>query len=567
MAAVEAALNEELSRLLRDGPTKQEVERVKTQHVARFIRNIERIGSFGGKAQVLARNQVYAGNPEHYKVQLQRVRSATPGDLQQAAQRWLSSGATVIEVHPFPEYASTEEGVDRSQMPIPDSFPEVSFPAMQRGQLGNGLPVILVQRDAVPVVGLRLVVDAGHASDQHGLLGTSSLAVSMLDEGTKKRTALEISDELAMLGATLSKQSTLDQNVITLSALKENLDASLDIYADVLLNPTFPQVEFDRVRQQRLAAIEREKTSPRSLGRRLYPPLLWGSDHAYGLPQTGTGTEASVSAMTRETLADFHRTWFRPNNATLVIVGDTSLDEILPKLERRFGKWKSGDVPGKNLADLPRRTETEVYVVDRPQSAQSMIFAVHGAPPKANPNDIANEVVDDILGGTFTARLNMNLREDKGWAYYAYTYLVSIRGPGAYMLYSQVQTDKTADAMAEIQRELTAFVGEAPATADELAKIKDKSVLTLPGRWERNDAVAQDVVDMVRFGLADEYWDQYPEQIQGLKLEGVTDAAQQLLNPDGLLWLIIGDRAQIEESVRELGFADLQFLDADGNVQ
>ena len=326
LAAIEQALDEEMARLLHEGPTEREISRVQTQHVARLMRGLEEIGSFGGKAQTLAMNQVYAGSPDHHKVKLQRVRSATPQDLRDAAREWLSSGATVIEVYPFPEYSVAGEQVDRTQFPMPESFPEVRFPAMERATLDNGLEVILVGRHAVSVVDLRLIVGAGHASDQLGLLGTSSLAVSMMEEGTKKRNALEISEELARLGATMGIQSTLDQNVVSFSALTENLDASLDVFADVVLNPAFPGAEFNRVRNQRLAGIQREKAAPRSLAYRLFPPLLYGADHAYGLPLTGTGTEASVSALTRIALVDFHKTWFRPNNATLVVVGATTLE-------------------------------------------------------------------------------------------------------------------------------------------------------------------------------------------------------------------------------------------------
>jgi zinc protease len=326
LAAIEQALDEEMARLLHEGPTEREISRVQTQHVARLVRGLEEIGSFGGKAQTLAMNQVYAGSPDHHKVKLQRVRSATPQDLRDAAREWLSSGATVIEVYPFPEYSVAGEQVDRTQFPMPESFPEVGFPAMERATLDNGLEVILVGRHAVPVVDLRLIVGAGHASDQLGLLGTSSLAVSMMEEDTKKRNALEISEELARLGATMGIQSTLDQNVVSFSALTENLDASLDVFADVVLNPAFPGAEFNRVRNQRLAGIQREKAAPRSLAYRLFPPLLYGADHAYGLPLTGTGTEASVSALTRIALVDFHKTWFRPNNATLVVVGATTLE-------------------------------------------------------------------------------------------------------------------------------------------------------------------------------------------------------------------------------------------------
>ena len=237
----------------------------------------------------------------------------------------------------------------------------------------------------------------------------------------------------------------------------------------------------------------------------------------------------------------------------------------MPELEQRFGKWKVGKVPVKNLAPVARRTSSEIYLVDRPESEQSMIFAVHMAPPKANANDIANETLNDILGGTFTARLNMNLREDKHWAYYARTRLIGVRGPGTYLLFSPVQTAKTAESMTEIQNELSAIVGAMPPTAEELAKVKDKNTLTLPGRWERNGAIAQDIVDLVRFGFQDNYWNEFPTRIRDLQLEQVQAAGKQLFNPEGLLWVIVGDRAQIEEPIRALGFGDIQLLDVDGN--
>ena len=293
--------------------------------------------------------------------------------------------------------------------------------------------------------------------------------------------------------------------------------------------------------------------------------MLWGDDHAYGLPLTGTGTEASVAALTRDALADFHHTWFRPNNATLVVVGATSLDEILPKLERRFGKWKSGEVPAKNLAPAVRRNSTQVYLVDRPESEQSMIFAIHLAPPQGEPRRHRQRGPQRHPRGHFhgapeheSARgqtlglLRPHPSGQHPWA-------------GRLSVGDLAQTDKTAESMAEIHKELAAIVGDVPPTAEELAKVKDKNTLTLPGRWERNDAVAQDIVDLVRFGFDDGYWDDFPNSIRGLTLDEVTEAGSRLFNPDGLLWVIVGDRAKIETPIQALGFGDIQLLDVDGN--
>ncbi|MFH1568722.1 MAG: pitrilysin family protein [Gemmatimonadota bacterium] len=566
LAAVEGAVDEELARFLEKGPTKEELERVRTQHVARFVRGVERIGGFGGKAQTLAQSQVYGGSPDFYKTRLQLVQGATTRDLQRAARQWLSSGPAVIEVHPFPEYAAADRGVDRSALPEPDSFPEVSFPALQRATLSNGLQVILVERRAVPVVNLRLLVDAGYAADQFGALGTASLALNMMDEGTARRSALQISDQLAALGADLGTGSNLDLSYVTLSALNQNLDASLDLFADVVLNPAFPPAEFERLKKQQLAGIQREKATPFQMALRVFPPLLYGTDHAYGLPLTGSGTETSVAGLTRDDLAAFHRTWFRPNNATLVVAGATTLAEMTPRLEKLFGKWGSAEVPRKNVAAVAPRPAMEVYLIDKPGSTQSVVFAGHVAPPKANPDEIAIESVNDIVGGAFTARMNMNLRESKHWAYYAYSAVISARGPRPFLVYTQVQADKTAEAMAEIRRELAGIIADAPPTAAELAKVIKQNTLTLPGRWETADAVAGSIQDLVRYGLADDYWNTYAGQVQGQTLTQVTGAASRLVHPEGIVWVVVGDRAAVEESIRALGFGAIRYLDADGRA-
>jgi zinc protease len=564
LAAVERAMDEELARFVAGGPSADELKRVKTEFRAGFIRGIERIGGFGGKSDILASNEVYGGDSEFYKVTLGRVAGATARQLQSAAERWLGRGDFVLEVRPFPEYATTASAIDRSKLPEPERWPDVSFPALERAVLTNGLKVILARRNAVPVVEFNLLVDAGYAADQGGVPGTASLAMDMLDEGTRNRTALQINDELARLGADLGAGADLDTSYVTLSALKENLDASLDVYADVILNPSFVEKEFSRLKKQQLAGIQREKSTPVQMALRVMPRLLYDKDHAYGLPLTGSGTEESVAGLTPEHLRAFHTTWFKPNNATLVVVGDTTMGEIKPRLEGLLAGWESGTVPQKNIKEV-RHQESVVYLIDRPDSIQSIIFAGHIAPPTANPDEIAIQSMNEVLGASFSARINMNLREDKHWSYGARSILWEARGQRPFVVYAPVQSDKTKESMAEIRSELQGIVGDRPPTDDEVARAKDKRTLTLPGRWETAGAVAGSISEMVRFGLPEDYWQTYPGKVRSLGLNDVTSAASSVVRPSNVIWVVVGDREKIEDGIRELNLGELRLIDADGN--
>ncbi len=566
LAEVERALTEELERFLREGPTNQELERVKTQYRARFVRGVERIGGFGGKSDVLAMNEVYAGSPDFYKTTLERVAGATARDLQNAAVKWLSDGMYVLEVHPFPQYTTVASDVDRSALPTPGEPPTARFPQMQRATLSNGLEIVLAERHAVPVVNLRLLVDAGYAADQFGLPGTSSLAMSMLDEGTRRRTALEISEELAMLGATLGAGSNLDMSTVFFSSLTENLDESLDIFADVVLNPSFPEEDFERLRRQRLVQIQQEKAQPFGMALRVFSQLLYGGEHAYGNPLTGSGTEASVQQMTRENLVEYHETWFKPNNATLIVVGATTMDEIRPQLERLFRDWQPGDVPQKNLATVQHQPGSAVYIMDRPGAIQSVIFAGHVAPPKANPNEIAVETMNTILGGDFSSRINMNLREDKHWSYGAGSFMWDARGQRPFLVYAPVQSDKTKESIAELAGELQGVLGDRPFTVEELEFAKNTKTLTLPGSWETAGAVAGSIGEIVRFGLDDRYFETYAGEVRGLNLGQIQEAAEIVVHPDNVVWVVVGDREKIEAGIRQLGIGPMYLIDADGNV-
>ena len=564
--AVRQAIDEEMQRFLTEGLTKDELARVKAQLKSGFVRGVERIGGFGGKSDVLAQNAIYAGDPGFYATSLDRFEAATPKTIQAAANRWLSAGSYQLDVLPFPELQATTEGADRSALPETNTFPTVKFTEFERSNLSNGLELIVANRATIPVVNLLMRIDAGFASDQFGEPGTSSLAMAMLDEGTGTRTALEISDELARLGAYFGAGSGIDASGVSISALKENLDDSLELFADVVLNPAFPEKELDRLRKARLAQIKQEKIQPIGIALRVLPALMYGRDHAYSLPLTGSGTEESVARITRDSLVNYHQTWFRPNNATVIVVGDTTMDEIKPKLERLFRRWQSGDVPTKNIGNVDLPDEERVYIIDRPGAVQSIIFAANVAPPAGQGNEIAIETMNEIIGGSFTSRINMNLREDKHWAYGARSVLLSTKGQRPYIAYAPVQTDKTMESMAEIKRELLEYLGENPATDEELEKVKSNNTLSLPGRWETANAVLRDIGEIVTYDLPDNYWDTYADNVRNLSLDQIVESADAVIKPDNLLWVVVGDREEIEPRISELELGEIIHLDADGNL-
>ena len=564
VAVVEKAIEEELRRFLAGGPAEKELEKVRMPFLARFIRGSERIGGFGGKSDILARSQVFGESPDAYRRSLENIAAATPAQLQEMAGQWLSDGVYTLEIRPYPELAAGKSSVDRSRMPEPGQVPAVQFPEFQRFTLANGLRVILVERHAIPMVRLNLVLDAGCATDQAGIPGTADLAMAMLDEGTGRRSALEISEELSLLGAGLGSGSDLDASYVSLSVLKDKLDAALDIYADVILDPRFPEADFQRLLKLQLAQIQQEKSSPFTMALRVFPRLLYGAGHAYSNPFTGSGYEATLTGLTRDALASFHRTWFKPDHATLVVVGDTTVAEMKPKLEKLFQGWSGGDIPQKNIAVVARATRPVVYIIDKPASPQSLVIAGQLAPSSADPERIAMETMNFILGGDFVSRLNMNIREEKHWSYGAGSYLTGARGQQPFFAYAPVQADKTSETMAEILGELEGMLGQKPISAEEYGNAKLSQTQQLPGCWETMAAVEGSLVEMVRFALPDDYFKRYPQRVLGLKIEDLDRAARQVIHPESLVWVVVGDRSAIEPGIRRLGYGEVSVIDSDG---
>jgi len=565
-AKVEKAMDEELAKFLSDGPTADELQRAKTDLFAGFIRGVERIGGFGGTSDVLAAGMVYAGTPDAYKTNLDIVRNATAAEIKDAAKRWLGDGVYILQIDPYPTGLKADAaGADRKKMPEGGAAPAVVFPKVEKTTLSNGMKIQFARRESVPVVEFNLIFDAGYSADQGGIPGTASLAMAMIDEGTKTRSSLQISDEQQRLGANIGTGSNVDSSFVTLSAMNANLDASLDLFSDIVLHPSFPEADFKRLQKQQIARIQREKAQPVGMGLRVLPKLLYGAGHPYGLPFSGSGYEDGVAKLTRDDLVKFHETWFKPDNATMIVVGNTTLAEIKPKLESLFKDWKKGSVPTKKMSNVAGKTATTIYILDKPGAAQSVILAGQLVPPFANPDEIAFKTMTQILGGSFIARLNMDLREEKHWSYGSYTFVPDARGQRPFIGYAPVQTDKTKESMVEVMKQLKGITGPLPVTQLELAVAQDAMTRTLPGQWETQGAVSGSIADLVVFGLPDDYYTTFPVKVRALKTGDVDTDAKKTLTPDKMVWVVAGDRAKIEAGIKELGWGDVKYLDPDGN--
>mgnify|MGYP001178448432 FL=1 len=566
MDRVNAIIERELQSFIDNGPTADELQRVQTRINARVVRGLEQIGGFGGKAVTLAQSALYADDPGFWKTRLEWINAATPERIKATAAEWLGRGRYKLEVYPFGDFATTESSVDRSAgLPSVGAMPDLVFPTVERAELENGFKVVLAQRSAVPVVNIALQFDAGYAADSFGTLGAASFTMSMLDEGTSTRDALQIAAEAESLGAYIFTDSDLDTSTASLSALKTQLEPSLDLFSEVVKEPAFPEDELARLRKRWIAGIGQEKNEPVQLALRTLPLLMYGDDHAYGIPFTGSGTEASINALTRDELVSWHQTWIRPSNGTLFVVGDTTMEEMLPLLNQYFGAWKENRmaVPEKNIAEVAMK-EGSVYLIDKPGAPQSLILAGHVAPSTGADNNIDILTMNDVIGGSFTARVNMNLREDKGWAYGAYTFMQDARGQRPWLAYAPVQTDKTADSIKELTREMDEFLSSAPARQGELDKSVRNNVNSLPGQFETAGAVLNALLSNDRFGRPDNYISSLKRRYEAVDLSGVHAAAQQVIHPENLIWLIVGDLEKIEQQIRDLELGDVQIIDEDG---
>ncbi len=565
LGKVEKAADEELQGFLKNGPTASELQLAKTQILGRYARIVERIGGFGGKSDLLARCQTFRGNPDCYKDYLKWVKAATPATVKKAADEWLSDGDYVLEVHPYPTTYKTDAKLDRSKEPPAGDPMSLKLPPLQKATLSNGLKVVLAERHTAPVVNFTLIVDSGYSADPADATGTASFEQRMLEEGTPTRDSLKIGEELESLSANFNAGANLDYSLVSLNTLKSTMDPSLDIYADLILHPAFPQKEFLRLQKERIAGIQREKVTPQPMALRVVPTLLYGKGHPYAVPFTGSGSEEAVRKMTREDLVKFHDTWFKPNNATLLVVGDTTLEEIKPKLEKLLASWKPGDVPKRDVPKVGEPAKDVVYLIDRPGSGQSVIFGAQLAPPQNDPDAIALQLVNGIFGGKFSARINMNLREDKHWSYGVRAVLPPAKGQRPYISISAVQTDKTKESMVELVKEYKGIAGEKPITAEELKDEQSNTTLALPGNFETVQQLSGAYGNIIQYNLPEDYYNTFTQKALALTPESANEVAKKYILPDHLIWVVVGDMSKVEAGVRELNLGEVHKIDADGN--
>lgn len=589
-ARVEAIIDEEIARLIADGPTREELERSKTAFRAGFIRGIERIGGFGGKADALAECAVYTGDPGCFRESLANIQAASARDLRAVGAKWLGKGSHTLVIEPGARVALEEEAsatpapfelpavdaryqtlpvqVDRSAgVPVTKQFPELKFPALQRATLKNGTRVILAERHEIPVVQFSYQFPGGFSADQGRAPGTANFTMGLMTEGAGELGALAFADAAEALGASLDAGASLDNTTVYLSALKENLAPSLDLYSTMLREPRFDDSEIARVKASWIAGIRQEKANPSAVAMRVLPPLLYGKGHPYAIPFTGSGEEEAIAGLDRAQLLDFHRDWLRPEQGTLIVVGDTTLKEIIPLLERKLGDWKSeGPAPSVKAATavaLPKAPR--VFLIDQPGAVQANLFAGQVVPSSADDGATRFDIANGVLGGDFTSRLNMNLREDKHWSYGARSSASATVGQRPWMAMAPVQIDKTGPAMAEMRREIADFASATrPATAAEVARFRNIQTLSLPGAYETASAVLATIGGIVQFKRPDDYVFQRKTEIESMTPAQVQQAAAQI-QPGALTWVVVGDLQQTEAAVRALDLGEVTVIDAEGN--
>lgn len=563
-AEAEREMDAVIGELLDKGPTPEELRRARSRTLANFLRGIERLGGFGGRSDVLAESMTYGGAPEAYLDKLEVMAEASPADVRAAGQRWLRANSYTMLVKPFPKLAAGKTGVDRKVLPALGGAPEVKFPEVQRATLKNGLSVMLLERHSAPIVNVTVAVDAGFASDTPERAGAASLALDLMEDGTKTRDAFRIVDELDSLGAQLSTFSQLDLSFVKVRATSENLRPTLAVLADVVLNPSFPADQFRIQKERRLAQIGQEKAQANAVAMRILPGLLYGAGHAYGMPLSGSGTEKSVEAVTREDLARWHAQWFRPGSAHVIVVGDTTMQKVLPALEEAFGSWTPGKAPVKSIGAAARTAGGRVYLIDKPDAPQSVIVAAHLSEPGGQAEEQAIETVLRNFGGMATSRLNRNLRLDKHWSYGTQGFIGDSRGQRPFIVVAPVQTDKTKESMTEVAKEIRGVAGERPLAGEEFASIMRNMTLRLPARFETLDAVEAAALRMLNYGLPADYWSRYATDVRSLTETQLNTAAKKFIRPNEVIWIVVGDLRRVEKGVRELGFGEVIRLNADG---
>ena len=558
---VEELLDDELAEFLKIGVDGDELRRIKQSEFAGLVKGLEKIGGFGGKSDILARSQFYYDDPGALVNGLEDYARLSAGEVHDVAKRWLKSDHFTLVIEPEEKYATTGEGVDRSKLPAVDKTVELELPEQQAFTLKNGLEVVLAERHDTPVVFMNLQYRSGASADGD-TPGLASVVARMLSEGAGGYDSLAFSARQEELGASIGAGSGLDYNSLSFSALKTQLKPSLELFRDVISDPLFPEEDLARVKSNWLDSIAQEEAQPQGLAMRKLPPLLFGEDHPYGAPLTGSGTPEAIQSITRDDLVEFHKTWLRPDNAQLTVVGDVTREEIEPLLNSTLGGWRApkDPLPALALPEVTRPENARIYLLDRPGAQQSYILAGLVMPPWKPEGAEAFDAMASAIAGKFTSRINMNLREDKHWSYGARAVALDTEAQRPYIVFAPVQTDKTAPAMRELLKEFQEYLGSRPITDDELSDYIDDEVLKQGAGFQTKGQLLSSISWQREKGLPAEYIAEYPQRVSALDKQQVEAAAKEYLAPDQFTWVIVGDLSKIQEDVEALGFGPVEVL-------
>ncbi|MDA9686661.1 insulinase family protein [bacterium] len=561
-ADVESAMDDVMATFIKRGPNPKLLKAEKTKILAGFIRGIQRIGGFGGKSDLLATCQTYTGDPGCYQKNAAYLDAVTPSKMKATFAKWIDDTPYVLTILPTDKYTVGKTDLDRSSgVPYPTQKVEFQFPKLQTATLSNGAKVVLAQRKGVPLVEMNFQFNFGYAQENNDELGYTNFMMGMLNEGTKKYSSLEFDEVLDSLGSNLGFGSGLDTSVASLSSLKANLSQTLDLAKEALINPTFPEKEIERIKKETLAGIIQEENRPASIAYRNIGKLLYGEEHPYGKPLTGSGISETISSVTRANIMDVHSRAINSAHLTFAVAGDIEMKELVDLLESKFGDWSANsDLDLKTLTTVELPDNRTVYLINKPNAQQSYIVAGQLLPPSATDEEIEIDYMNYAIGGSFTARLNMNLREDKSWSYGVRTRLGDAKGQRAMLVTAPVQTDKTSESMAEIVKEYADYLSTKPITQDELAKGKASKTLRLPGQFETLGALKGGVSGIVTYDRDLDYLDQLPALLDEPSLTQVQAKAQKYIKPNQWTWLIVGDLSKIEEPIRALNLGEVKVI-------
>ncbi len=559
---VEKVIDDTLEKYLQRGPDTKLLKNIKTSSISSLTNGLQRIGGFGGKSDILATYQTLYGDAGAFREQLSIYLNTSALDIKKAANKWLTSGDYVLSIVPAKKTSVVKSQVDRSKgIPYPTEKLSYSFPKIQSAVLDNGSKLVLAERNDLPLVNLEVVFNKGWAIESNEQQGLANFTMSMMDEGTKKYSSLDFAEAQERLGSGIGYGSSIDTTYASLSSMKVNLEATLDLFKEGLLNPIFPQAELDKVKKRWLDSIDQQLNNPGSVANRKIRGLVYGEGHPYA-KESSSGLKETVEQFTREDLIKMHALLTNPSDSTFIVTGDINLNEATELLNKKFNNWTSqaSDINPIDLFTVEDQSEPRVFLIDKPGAIQSYILAAQLLPPTNSDDDILIDYMNYAIAGSFTSRINMNLREDKSWSYGVRTSTGYSQGQRLMRMTAPVQTDKTAPAILEVLREYNEYVNDSPITADELSKIKNARTLRLPGQYETLGALLGGMEDIVKYNRDFDYLDTIADKRNAILLEDVRSASKKYLDTNKWTWVIVGDLAQIESPVRELNIGKVEIL-------